>query len=200
MEGIDLNKTFRFVLKQNDVLLYEKMFDANKVSSYTRNSVDIRELIPDIIYKIQKLLTKNKYQTRYLFKDDIVYDFYDYNSVEIDKYQEQYREGMVYDPQNKTKKIDGKEYYGVEFLFGLYINKNPIIERFFYLTEYNKLVRWSNDLVVEMNAIVNDIFDYIVKKDVNNIWDDYDIIKKTNMTIYQVRELSESKRKYLINK
>lgn len=187
MADLDHNKTFRFSLHQEDILLYEKGFDANQISPHTRNFIDIRSSLYDAIKKMQKLLSQSLYVNGS--------NYYDYMKNIINSYPKDIKELMKYDPKEKIKLVDDREFKGVECRFSLSINDNLIVERYFYVENFNPVVRWSRDLVETMNKLVDDIFQDIVKKDCFNIWDDYDIIKRTGMTIIQVREMPLRERK-----
>jgi hypothetical protein len=193
MEELDFNKDFRFVLQQEDVILYEKMFDANVISPITRNYIDIRGELYGIIKRIQNLLSKRIYQTGVRF-DNQHYDFYEYNKNQIKKYPKHIQKDLIYSPDISVKEIDNRTLRGVSCKFGLYINENLIVERFFYVENFNPDCRWSVNLVDEMNEITQEIYDDIIKKDKRNIWNDYDIINRTGMTISQVREMPQRDR------
>lgn len=194
MEELDFNKTFRFVLYQNNVLLYERIFDGGVISPYTRNSVDIRKDLFGIIKKIQNVLSKNTYDTQYLVKEKVVYDFDEYNEKLLSLY------GQAYNPEVVIKKIEDREIRGVPCKLCFYINENLIVERNIYVDKFNPDSKNSCDLVETLNEIVFDLEKTLIKKDVSNIWDDYDIIKKTNMSIHQVREISPRERKMILSR
>ena len=54
MSEKEYNNVFRFSLYQENVLLCEKMFDANQFNPFTRYSIDIRDILPKAITKLQK--------------------------------------------------------------------------------------------------------------------------------------------------
>ncbi len=200
MESFDFDKTFKFILHQDDVVLYEKIFDANMISPTTRNYVDVRGELSEVIKKIQKLLSKNKYNTIDYFGKNKKIDFYGEHKKILYSYPLKQQQSLIYSPVRHKKILDGKELNGVSCKIGLYINDNLIVERFFYVDNFHPVSRWSVDLVEEMNEIVEEIKSKIIKKDVSNIWDDYEIINKAGMTIIQVRELSEKDRKFWLRR
>ena len=57
---------FRFSLSQGDVLLCEKMFDADQFNPFTRYSIDVRDILPKAITKMQKTLSRRNYDTYFL--------------------------------------------------------------------------------------------------------------------------------------
>jgi len=202
MEEMDYRKTFKFVLYQGDVVLYEKVFEGENISPFTRNSIDIRKRSYRIIRELQSFLSSKQPNTIYSVGDKN-YDFYKYRTSIINSYRSKYGWDVAtfdYKPEIDTKKVGDKEFGGVPCMFGLYINDNPIIERKFYVEGFNPTVRWSVDLVETLNSIVDGIEREIIETDVGNMWDDNDIITRTGMTINQVRELSNWDRKRWLNR
>lgn len=194
MEELDFNKDFRFVLQQNDVTLYERIFDANVISPITRNYIDIRRDLYDIIKDVQELLSEDLFETDFVFEEDS-YNFLKEYKKELRKYPKNIQKELIYNPEISVKEIDdGRVLRGVNCRFGLYINENLIVERYFYVENFNPECRWSLSLIDGMNKITERIYDSIINKDKKNIWDDYNIINRTGMTISQVRELSQRDR------
>lgn len=191
----EYSNNFRFALTQGNVLLCEKIFDGNKFNPFTRYSVDIRDILPRAITKLQKTLSKRLYHT-----SNEGYDFYDYHTSILKSYPLKYRDLMEYMPQSIVQQIEEKTIKGVECKIGLYINENPIVERIFFVDGFNPVVRWSEDVVNAVCEITNEIFAKIVKNDIKNMWDDYDLINKRGLTINQIRELSNGKREEMLRK
>jgi len=104
-------------------------------------------------------------------------------------------------PPTITQVINGKTIRGVEFKFNLYINSNLIVERVFYVDNYNPSVRFSTDIATTVEKIVIDIQDNIKRNDDCNIWDDFDIIRVYGFPhVNNVRELNREQRdNYLKN-
>lgn len=190
----EFNNIFKFSLVQEDVLLGEKMLNADLFNPITRYSIDIRNILPKIINKLQKTLSKRNYQTSYIDG----FDFFVYNKKMISTYPQSYRQNMKYNPKPFTHHIDTKIIKGVECKLGFYINNKPIVERVFYVDGYNPIAIFSNDLIVEINDCVEMIFNEIKSSDVKNMWDDYDLINIRGLTIGQIRELSPQKRSELL--
>ena len=187
---------FRLALYQENVLLCEKIFDANLISPFTRYSVDIREFLPKIINMLQKVLSKKKYNTKINEGD---YDLYEYAQNIIKLYPEKIRNHLEYNPEPKVQHIENRVIKGVECKLGLYINDNPIVERIFYVDGFNPVARWSVDLLKTFVDIADTIFNYIIKTDIKNIWDDYDLINIKGLNIVQIRELPLARRIDLLN-
>jgi hypothetical protein len=194
------NNTFRFVLMQGNVLLCEKVFDADKFNPFTRYSIDIRDILPRAITKLQKTLSKKKYDIIYDCGNNAYYDLYHYTQDLIDSYPQKYRNEMKYAPQAIVQQIEEKTIRGVECKIGLYINENPIVERLFYVDGFNPVARWSLDVVEAVVEITNTIAAKIMISDEKNMWDDYDLINVRGMSINQIRELSLGKREELLRK
>src|ERR1035437_4032491 len=200
------NNVFRFSLYQEKVLLGEKIFDADQFNPFTRYSIDIRDILPRAITKLQKTLSKRNYDFRSVF--DVVNtnastkenDLYQYHQAMIDAYPEEYRESMEYNPQPIVQQIEEKTIKGVECKIGFYINDKPIVERLFYVDGFNLIARWSYELTHNVIVIANDIFNQIKRNDVKNMWDDYDLINIKGLSITQIRELSPSKREEMLRR
>lgn len=195
MSNIDGNNIFKFSLYQNDILFCEKIYDADQFNPFTRYSIDIRDILPRIISRLQKTLSKRSYVTDYgvgrINFDDVNSDEYSYDLI--------HSEHVYYNPTPITQQIDDKIIHGVEFKFGLYINNNPIVERIFYVDSFNPISRWSVDIVETFVEITDSIVERIKKNDIKNIWDDYDLINRKGLTFLQVRELSLVDRERLLN-
>jgi len=187
---------FTFLFFQEDILLIGRQFSADQYNPFTRYSVDIREILPGIITKMQKVLSKRNYITR--ISDDL--DLYKYNQTMIKLYPISQRNSMRYKPHSITQHIESKVIKGVECKIGLYINGNPIVERIFYVDGFNSVARWSIDIFDAVADIVDNISTLIKDNDVTNMWDDYDLINKMGLSISRIRDLSSSKRKELIRR
>lgn len=200
METIEHNKTFRFLLEQDNIVLYEKIFDADIISPYTRNSIDIRPCLHDLIREIQRGLSMKEYDHVYMVGNDKEYNFQHEYQKTLKKYEEFGNNEMIYNPEPVIKKIEEKEIRGVYCKLCFFINDNLIVEREFYVDNFNPNSRWSVNLISLMDGVVEKIREKIIKKDKQNIWDDYDIINKSGMTIAQVRALSSTERRYWMRK
>lgn len=190
------SNVFRFSLYQEDVLLGEKIFDADQFNPFTRYSIDIRGILPRSITRLQKILSKRNYQTEYF--DDL--DFYQYYQKMIFLYPQKYRKEMHYNPQTIVQHIEDKTIKGVECKIGLYINDKPIVERVFYVDGFNQVARWSYDLIYVICDIADTIFELIRKNDIKNMWDDFDLINKNGLSMNQIRELSPVKRNEMLRR
>lgn len=204
MNEKERSNLFRFSLYQGNVLLCEKVFNADQFNPFTRYSIDIRDILPRSITKLQKTLSKRSYNT--LIKTakgdeyDTLYDLYQYNQKMINRYPKEYRENMRYNPQPIVQQIEEKTIRGVECKIGFYINDKTIVERMFYVDGFNPVARWSYELTHNVIIIANDIFNQIKRNDVKNMWDDYDLINIRRLSIVQIRELSSSKREEMLRR
>lgn len=192
------NNEFRFSLYQEDILLSEKIFSADDFNPFTRYSIDIRDLLPNAITRLQKVLSKRRYDVELDCGEDISYDFFRYAQNIINSYPKKYQEGMRYNPKIMRHEFDDKTIRGVECKIGLYINDNPIVERVFYVDGFNPVARYSVDLLYTVIDITDEIYVNIKDVDVHNMWDDYDLINKRGLTINQIRELPSYKRANLL--
>jgi len=194
------NNVFKFSLQQENVLLCEKVFDADQFNPFTRYSIDIRDILPRAITKFQKILSKRNYDVVVGVGNGVEYDLYEYNQEVITSYPQIHRADLRYNPQPIVQQIDDKTIRGVECKIGLYINDNPIVERLFYVDGYNPMARWSLDLTNLVVEVADTIFEKIKNSDVKNMWDDYDLINYRGLSISQIRELSPAKRDEMLRK
>lgn len=192
------NNQFRFSLYQEDILLCEKMFDADMFNPFTRYSVDIRSLLPQAITRFQRVLSKNKYDVDFPMGGDGVHNLFDYYRKSA--YDKQIGEFFKYSPKVKEYDIDGKLIKGVECKLGFYINENPIVERIFYVDGFNPVSRFSVDVTYEVLSVGEMIIENIKNQDVRNMWDDYDLINKRGLSINQIRELHPHRRADMLRK
>lgn len=200
MNNKNLSNNFVFSLYQKDVLLFEGSIDANQFSPYTRNSIDIRSILPKVITILQKTLSMKNYDVEFNSAVENSLNFYKYNQNLINTYPQHQRNSMYYNPKSITYEIDGKVIKGVECKLGLYVNNNTIVEREFYVDGFNPVSRWSNDLTSTCKYIVDLINKHIQTSDINNIWDDYDLINKMGLSTTQIRELPDNRRRELLRK
>lgn len=209
MNEKEYNNVFRFSLYQGNVLLCEKMFDADRFNPFTRYSIDIRDILPRAITKLQKTLSKRSYETILeVGREDatiedspnVAYDLYAFYQEMVNSYPQRYRSDMYYNPTPIIQRIEEKTIRGVECKIGLYINDNPIVERLFYVDGFNPIARWSVDLTDVVVDIADMISEKIKKSDIKNMWDDYDLINCRGLSIVQVRELSTAKREEMLKK
>jgi len=218
MNETNQNNVFKFSLYQgnivdnefqNETLLCEKIFDADKFNPFTRYSIDIRDILPRAITKLQKTLSRRSYDvfvdTGRIDVNDVDsenggYDLYKYYTKMINLYPIEWRNSMRYNPQSVVQKIEHKTIRGVPCKIGLYINENPIVEREFFVDGFNPVAKESYDLTTAVVEIANQIFEKIKISDVKNMWDDYDLINYRGLSINQIRELPTYKRKEMLRR
>ena len=195
---------FRFSLYQTNVLLCEKVFDADQFNPFTRYSIDIRDILPRSITRLQMVLSRRSYNTVIEYGKANYGDLYQFNQKMINLYPKEYREGMRYNPQPVVQQIsieqEEKTIRGVECKIGFYINDKPIVERTFYVDGFNPVARWSVDLIDEVVYVTNTIKSKILNSDEKNMWDDYDLINMKGLSITQIRELTPSKREEMLRR
>lgn len=209
MNEKESNNVFRFSLTQGDVLLCEKMFDADQFNPFTRYSIDVRDILPRAITKLQKALSKRSYDvvaevgridTTVKDSENEIYDLYSYNQKMINLYPKEWRNEMRYNPQSIVQHIEQKTIRGVPCKIGLYINENPIVEREFFVDGFNSVARQSLDIMYVVTEIADAIFEKIKKNDIKNMWDDYDLINYRGLSTNQIRELPSFKREEMLRK
>lgn len=197
-ENVRRDNFFTFTLTQGSehILFCEKQINANQYSPVTRYSVNLKDVMPRFIYRLQRVLSQKSYSTTFESGGKNVYDFLDMNHKQINSYKPRYRENMLYVP----KPSNNENKRGVEFMFVLRMNEHIILEHEFCVEGFNSASRYSNDLVDEFNNVIDSIEAKLRKIDIRNMWDDYDIINKFNMNIKQIRTLSPSDRHRLIDR
>lgn len=195
-----IENVFKISLYQESNLVCERGFDADVFSPSVKSPVDIRNILPSIISRLQRGLSKKEYYTEFETNDELVYDMFEYRNDMIDRYPKRYQSMLNEIPQIKKQVIENKTISGVEFKFSFFVNDNLIVERVFYVQGYNEEVKYSMDLYFMINDICNQIYSYLKKSDIGHIWDDYDLINAYSMTIQQVRELPSNKRNDLLRK
>lgn len=183
---------FKFVLYQGEDVITERIFTADNFNPVVRYSVDIRSMIPSIIQRLQKTLSRKNLN----FKDhnyDFLELYKDQASLEKPEFNSKLTKPVVV-----KQNFSGKTIRGVECKFGLYINDNPIVERKFYVDNYNPASRFSLEIVSIVNEVCEEIFDSLKDNDVNHMWGDYVLINTYGLYVNQIRELSNQKRSELL--
>ena len=179
---------FKFGLYHDGRALVEKSFSADQLNPFTRYSVDIRELIPEIVEELIAVLSQSEYETEYCG-----YDFEKLNNDLISTYPKKQHNVLKFRPKVNT-------YGSVDFTFGLYINDKVIVEREFFVKDFNEKCLNSIDLVGSIGYISDLIFRYLKRDDVKHMWEDYDLIYQYNMNIQQVRSLPDEKRRSMLKR
>lgn len=182
-----------------EILLCERMFDADSFNPFTRYSIDIRDILPKSITKLQKILSKRSYNFNYDVGNDQEYDLLEHYDNIINSLPKKWVNSFRYNPHSQTQRIEDKVIKGVPCRIGLYINEHPIVERIFYVDNFNPLSRFSTDVTNTVIEIVNEIYNRIKKEDIKNMWDDYDLINRKGFNINEIREMSLGRRKYFLN-
>ena len=187
------NNNFRFALYMGDQLVANRIFSADEFNPVTRYSVNIKPMIPRIINELQWALSRKEVTTV-----DNGYNLFDYYAKIVDDGDVPYEESKLFIPEIKTYSIGSRKIRGVEFTFGLYINKNTIVERNFYVDRYNPESRFSVELTNTINQVTDSIYDNIREADINQMWEDYSLINTYGIYINSIRELSYKKRQDLL--
>lgn len=200
MNEKEYSNVFRFSLYQENMLLGEAIFDADQFNPFTRYSIDIRDILPRAITRIQKTLSRRSYEVVAEVGEDKSYDLFAYRQKMIGSYAKRYRNTMRYNPQSVVQQIENKTIRGVPCKIGFYINENPIVEREFYVDGFNPVALVSVDIVQVVTEITNTIQEKIKKDDIGNMWDDYDLINYRGLSINQIRELHPAKRAEMLRR
>lgn len=216
------SNVFRFSLHQGEVLLCESMFDADKFNPFTRYSIDVRDILPRSITRIQKTLSRRSYDVHAdvgrvdvsnvdTLEEEVEmqmqgYDLFGYRQQMINSYPKRYRSEMRYNPQAISQQVkdrssgEEKTIRGVPCKIGLYINENPIVEREFFVDGFNPVALVSLDILYVVTDIAEQIESKIKRNDIRNMWDDYDLINYRGLSINQIRELHPAKRAEMLRR
>ena len=178
----------------------EKIFDADIFNPFTRYNINIRDILPKAITKLQVCLSKKSYETYVEVGNDKTYDVYAEYLSAVDALPVEMQDKMNYDPQAVVLDINGRFIRGVECKLGLYINDKTIVERTFYVDGFNPMSRYSVDLNEAIVDIADIVYEQIKKSDIKNMWDDYDLINIKGLSINQIRELSPAKRDEMLRR
>lgn len=189
--------TFKFGVYQGKSVVIERQFTADYFNPVVRYSVDVREMIPYIISRLQKILSRRNLDFIYELGNEEEINLLNQYKGELRKYNK-FIDNKLEKPPIVTHNINGKIIKGVECKFGLYINDNPIVERNFYVDKYNPASRFSIEIIDVVNTISEEIFDYLKDEDVKHMWNDYDLINIYGLYIHQIRELNFKEREKLI--
>lgn len=186
------SNNYKLVLFQGEEVVNERIFSADQFNPVVRYFVDIREIIPSIIQRLQKTLSRKNLNFKE-FDYDFLKHYKDQVSLENRKFDHKLSK-----PAIVKQTFSGKTIKGVECKFGLYINDNPIVERKFYVDSYNPAARFSTEIVSITNEICEDIFSLLKENDVNHMWEDYTLINTYGLFVNQIRELNHHKRDELL--
>lgn len=206
-----VENNFKFGVYLGKEKIYERIFSADLYNPVVRYSVDIRDKIPTIISNLQLALSTPSEDLSFnlALRDNLgnINEYY-HDTKEyykhICKINRMHPIKLFVPKQNKIDPASPKAKYqgkGTEFKFGVYINANPIVERNYYVEDYNPESRFSNEFYDLLNDIVEYLQAYLEKSDRNHMWNDYDLIATYGFnSIQPVRELSKERREELLSR
>lgn len=181
---------YKFGLYQGDEIVSERIFDADVYNPANRYKVELRPLNQRIIAEFRNILsTPSQYLT---FK---------------------YPAGVDANKQRRTYRIneyqylsDHNESLGENFKYALKISDSSkesddyIIERNFPVKNFNRQALHSLNVVQKVDDWAFDIQDLIKGKDVSQMWDEYELLNKTQLNISDIRSLSPDAKEELLFK
>ena len=188
-------ENFKFVLYLNDEPVSEIAFPADAYNQYVRYSVNIKDIAGEMIKKFQTILstTSNK----------LNFEYCGYNLLKM--YKDSIPVNISFKDTKLYRKSEGssadKGYYtnpDEQFKFILYVNDNHVIERNFFIKKFNPESRFSVDLLDYMLEISDSLQIYLAKKDVENMYEEFDIKKVFNKSITEIRTLNKFDRDNLL--
>lgn len=196
IENLKATNLFRFAIYQGDRVLCEVVDSADKYYPAIRYSVKIRNETYTIMNRLNRLLSMKNYSMNYsLGKNAKVLNFKKEALSEINKYPESFQGEIIsyLNPKTKTNPYN-LDNVGVECKFGLYINNNTIVERDFYVENYNPDVAYSLDIIEVCEEILSSITDRLRKEDINFQWENKDLNERCNLNYTQIYELTQDQR------
>lgn len=199
-EDKKMENNFKFGVYLRNEKIYERIFSADLYNPVVRYSVDIRNKIPSIIANLQTQLSLPSSDLN--FENDFGFNTKEYYK-HICKINRMHPIKLFVPAVNNEISLPKPKYQGkgTEFKFGVYINTNPIVERNFYVENYNPETRFSTEFHGLLNDIVDYLRSYLKKSDFNHMWNDYELITIYGFnSIQQVRELSKDKREEFLNR
>lgn len=181
---------YKFGLYQGDEIVSERIFDADVYNPANRYKVELRPLNQRIIAEFRNILsTPSQYLT---FKMPVGSD--------INKQRRTYRLNEY------LYSSDHSEVTGDNFKYALKISDSSkesddfIIERNFPVKNFNRQSLHSFNIVQKVDDWAYDIQDLIKKKDTNQMWDEYELLNKTQLNITDIRGLSPDAKEELLFK
>lgn len=194
------NTNYKLVLWQGEDVIAETIFDALQYSPAVRLSVDVRGLVKGFISNLQKTLSSKNLQTCISVGNDKTYDLEGYFKEQVKRYPLDIQKEFNKIPEVTSQTFDGITISGVECKLGLYINENPVIERVFYVYNYNPAVRYSLDAVHTLDYIKYLIMEHLRKEDLNYMIDNSILLSNYKMTINDIYILPKRERCQLLQK
>lgn len=213
IDNVKPQRLFRFAVYQGEKLLCEVSQSADKFNPSVRNSVKIRNDINNILSRLNRVMTMRSYDTTFSLGRGLQsLNFKKFAETEIEKYDGEvlrytFNNSDLFDGMNTLQenfrnlsKLKTKinpyntDNVGVECKFVLYINDNRIVERMFYVENYNSDVIYSNDLVCVCDDILYDICERLRNEDINYMWENKDLNEKMGFSFSQIFELKPEER------
>lgn len=183
---------FTFSVFQGDEKVIERCFNSEIYNPIIRYSVDIRDMIPSITSRLQRVMSSKS-----LNYENQGYNNLTYYKELVDYYE--LIENKLTKPSHTKYTHGSKVIKGVECKFGLYINDNPIVERKIYVDNYNPTYKFSTDIVDVVNEITLEISESLKQLDVEHMWGDYILNDTYGLYNNQIRDLSKKKRTELVD-
>lgn len=166
MSEVNGNDMFKFVLSFNEQPILQRGFSGDVYEQITKGSINLRDRTKEYIYNLKKVLASKD--------DDLSFELMGYNL--LDSYLEllELNNIDVNDSLLRISKAGGiRDGYYVNdeenFKFVLYYDNKSIIERNFYVKNYNPNSRFSVDLIDTFDDIVSDIQIVIKEHDIKTI-------------------------------
>lgn len=181
---------YKFGLYIGNHIVSERIFDADVYNPANRYKVELRPLSQRIIAEFRNILsTPNQYLN---FKASV--------GVDVNKQRRTYRLNEY------NYAFDNEDVSGEAFKYALKIsdsskeNDDFVIERNFAAKNFNRNSLNSLNIVQKVDDWAYDIQDIIKRKDESQMWDEYELLNKTQLNISDIRNLSVDAKEELLFK
>jgi hypothetical protein len=167
MSEVKNKDSFNFVLFLNNEIILNRTFDGGVFEQTTKETINIRDRAKDYIYSFKKSLSSRDNDLSFeLSGYDLLGSYLKLlaiNSVDInDSKLKISTSGLIEDGYYVNKDEN--------FKFVLYYKDKSVIERNFYVKDYNPKSRFSVELLETFNDVVYDIESSIKDADMKNIY------------------------------
>lgn len=181
---------YKFGLYLGHQIVSERIFDADVYNPANRYKVELRPLNQRIIAEFRNILsTPNQYLN---FKVP----------VGLDKHNQRrnYRLNDFHYPSDDEDLSPETFNYALKISDSSKESDDFIIERNFPVKNFNRNSIHSMNVVDKVDDWAFDIQDIIKRKDVSQMWDEYELLNKTQLNISDIRGLSVNAKEELLFK
>jgi hypothetical protein len=181
---------YKFGLYVGENIVSERIFDADVYNPANRYKVELRPLNQRIIAEFRNILaTPNQYLT---FKISV--------GADANNQRRTYRLNE-YRYASENEEVSAETFkYALKISDSSKESDDFIIERNFSVKNFNRNSLHSLNIVQKVDDWAYDIQDIIKRKDQNQMWDEYELLNKTQLNISDIRSLSVDAKEELLFK